>query len=248
MSNGIRIRGSQGQVQIDDSAPCYVVLEEGTFSAANLQALAANNPDPYLYNTDAFYNRHVINFAKVVTTQEAPLVFLKLQSVTFMSCFQVEGQPGAWTGFSIGLGGLQVDSQVTYGAKSGQWFSAAKTPCPSGATVGVRIRNRQTNQIVYDSGWRLVKFLQQTANFQPEGRISHNVLIYTVGYPEPATAYFLANSMTGLLSFTNRLQQMSICITAEFPNKLLMVTYTADDNAIAYQSYSWTALFGVPGN
>lgn len=248
MTTGIRIRGSQGQVQIDDTMPNYVVLQQGTFSGSNYVQVTGGATATW-----AFFNRHVVNFPATITSDEAPLIFLQFDPTvtTYMGVCQVEGGPGAWTGFSMALGDLQGTETQRVAYRSGNWFAAGKVPNQgSGARVGVRIRNRVTNQIVYDSGYKLVKFLEQNADFKYEDRIAHPILKYSVGYPQQAQAYFLANAMTGLIGRVGTYsdpQGMSMGVTSLYPNKLLLTTFT-DNDEIAYQSYQWTALFGIPGS
>jgi hypothetical protein len=250
MTAGIRLRGSSGNVQIDDSMPVHVVRERGTYGPANYVRSNVAHLD-----FDAYYTRYVVVFATPVTSYEAPLVFLQLNTSAtrhevYMSAFQVEGSPGYWTGFSIAMGRLYSSGVSWHGEandQTGSWFSC--TPCPgaSAATRGIRIRNRLTGAVVWDTGWPLVKFKQQTANFVSEGRFSHGVLRYSVGYP--AGSYFLANGFTGLIgSSGSSLLMMVIARNSSDLGKLFIYTLaTTSDSDIPYQFYTWLAVFAEPG-
>ena len=186
MTIGIRIRGAAGNVQIDDTTPIFVVQEQGTITPANHAPSAGN----------MFTSRHMVTFAQVVRTQEPPLIFLRFITPYVCMCtFTVMGGPGNWTGFNVGAGVWGpnhngIDTRPMYC----DWFSGIKTPGPSGAKVGIRIRNRVTGAVVFDSGYKIVKFIQQNAQFNFESRYTHWVLRYSVGYPSP-DAYFLANNL-----------------------------------------------------
>lgn len=240
MTVGIRIRGAAGQVQIDDQTPVFVVSERGTIGSGNL---VADVPDVFFLGS-----RHHVVFAKPYTTQGPPLVFLRfLDSEAIMTTFTMRGGPGNWTGFNIAVG----TGMVRMVARNLKYFVATPTPpAPSGARVGIRIRNKTTGQLTFDSGWPLVKFIQQTANFQADGRYSHGVLIYSIGQPAGAEVYFMANGFSGVINAFpgDSVQFMHVGVGSTFPGKLLLYTRASSgDNDIAYQAYQWSALFASPG-
>lgn len=240
MTVGIRIRGVVGQVQVDDQTPVFVVSERGTIGSANL---VLDVPAVFFLGS-----RHHVVFATPYTTAAPPLVFLRfLDSEAVMTTFTMRGGPGNWTGFNIAVG----INMVQIVARNLLYFVATPMPpAPSGARVGIRIRNRTNNQLTFDSGWPLVKFIQQTAAFQADGRYTHGVLIYSVGQPAGADVYFMANGFSGLINAFagDSIQYMHVGVHPNFPGKLLLYTRASSgDNDIAYQAYQWSALFANPG-
>lgn len=239
MTVGIRIKGVNGNVQIDDTTPVFIVKEQGRITPANYVQLAT------------FSGRSVVTFSQVLTTQEPPLIFVRFISTqVVIQSFTITGGPGNWTGFVVDVGGWSQNLNfIQSSATNCDWFSSIKTSTPSEAKVGIRIRNRTTGEVVFDSGYKLVKFVKQDANFQPEGRLTHWILRYSVSYPQGA--YFLANMMTGVLNmYSSRdWQQLSPSVAfPQFPNKLLL--YMWNPNArkdIPYQANTWNALFAIPG-
>lgn len=242
MTVGIRVRGTAGNVQIDDTTPVFVVGEQGTVTPAH-----------FVYGGwGMFKSRSVVTFAQAVRTQAPPLIFLRfITAYTVMVSFSMTGSPGNWTGFSFGAGTWgQNLNLIMPAAITCDWFSGMKTPGPSGAKVGIRIRNRKTGEVVFDSGFKLVKFIQQNADFKSEGRLTHWVLRYSVGIPSP-DAYFLANTLSGVINYYQgepSVQFMSPSVDSGYPNKLLLYTWSSSRGvSIPYQRNLWTVLFATPG-
>lgn len=236
MTSGFRLRGKAGNVQITDDVPTFVVAEKGVISAAN-------------FTQDAeqwfFGNRHTVNFASTYASQAPPLVFLKfLDGTRAMSTITMIGSPGGWTGFRVCVG--VMTAAVVPQPSNLSWFIAIQTPGPSSAKKGIRIRNRVTGALMFDSGWPLVKFVKQSSSFQALGRVTHEILRYGIGYP-PGDVYFMANGVVGTFGRAGDSVYYFFCgIDASYPNYLLC--FLQSTGKIPYQSYLWTVLFATPGN
>lgn len=252
MSVGIRIRGIAGNIQIDENSPVFMVAERGVISGANLEQIQKLDWD--------LGNRHRVRFATPYTSYAPPLIFLKfLDADRAMNMFTMEGGPGNWTGFNISVGqivpqynaenGAPVYQLITHVGCNLAWFAATPASVRSTATYGMRIRNRNTGALVFDSGWPLVKFLSQTSAFQPLGRLQHThaFLRYGVGRPG-GDVYFMANAISGAFgSNTGGLPiMMGVGVESSFPNQQLVYCYSAQGD-VPYQSYLWTVLFASPG-
>lgn len=240
MTVGIRIRGAAGNVQIDDTTPVFIVAEQGQITPAHFVSSGFG----------MFRGRHVVTFTNVVRTQAPPLIFLRfVSSYVAMITLSAIGSPGNWTGFQLGAGEwTELNNQVLPNPIYCDWFTSTKTPGPSGAKVGIRIRNRLTGDVVFDSGFKLVKFIQQNGDFKSEGRRTHWVLRYSVGYPSP-DAYFLANNLSCIINFygSRQIQYMTPSVEPGYPGKLLLYTWAYSKEDVPYQTNLWTVLFATPG-
>ncbi len=239
MTAGVRIKGSAGNVQIDDQNPVYVVGQSGVFNSANYTE----------YGDSA--HMHRVYFSPAITTQEPPLVFIRFTSPEcVMSMFSIVGSPGSWTGFIMRLGYIspQLANFVIDDPRAGQWFTAGVNPGPSSATKGVRIRSRTTGKVIFDTGHRLVRFVEQHYDFVTEGRVTHYTLQYSVGYPTVAgrDVYFLANTFTGMMNFYGKSDADLLWVGyyQGIPNKLWLYTYNGGGD-IPYQQYMWSVLFAT---
>lgn len=244
MSFGVRIRGGSSQLQISDSEPVYMVIEKGRFTPSN-----------WLYNRGMDWRgRHYVAFSQAITTAEPPLIFIRFDesTSTMLEFCTPVGVPGAWTGFAMLLGWKSEAEQYVWASgRSGDWFVASCKVAKSAQQVGLRIYNKDDGSLIYDSGYPLVKFLQQTASFQSEGRENHYWLRYSIGKPDGA--YVLGNTMTGALRYdrvahTNAtfFANIQVGYRVDYPGKLMLWTYSRFD--IAYQAYRWSALFASPGS
>jgi hypothetical protein len=152
MATGIRVRGAYGQLQISDDAPTYMRIAQGGIGPEH----KITTPQPggsYLFMQQ-------ITFPFVVTTAEPPLVFMRFYNMIQISWFSVLGSPGAWTGFLLGSGiGVNVDLYAR-----GDYFVAASVVPKSNEYIGIRIRNKNTNEIIFDSGYPLVKFIAHSSS------------------------------------------------------------------------------------
>lgn len=149
MTVGIRIKGTQGNIQIDDTTPLFRVAEQGTISN-----YVTGGYDP----SGQYSGRMFIAFSFPVTTQEPPLVFLKISTPYWvMTTFTIIGVPGAWTGFAFGAGQWGPNNNyIKPQAVSGEWFTGIKTSTKSDAKAGMRVRNRLTGRLFLIVGINLL--------------------------------------------------------------------------------------------
>lgn len=210
MSVGIRIRGVYGQMQISDDIPINTVLFQGSLGGLT------GYTDP---QSGIVVVATGVTFPAVINTTQPPLVFLKITNTVQVIGFRLIGQPGAWTGFSIfGLdGNMAVDGSQTNTPipVEGTWFITTTQSGKSNAKYGIRIRNKDTGAIIYDSGFKIAKFLSWTPTFNnfrviSTGHDSGGVgggtgLWYDwcrVDTPAPYVynGHFLANGFTGYIT------------------------------------------------
>lgn len=154
MTIGIRVRGSAGQLQISDDAPTYMVVGQGAIGQAHKEL---RNPPP---PGGSYYCFQEIVFPIVITTIEPPLVFMRFTNMIQVNAFYMMGGPGAWTGFLLGTGiGINIDKYAL-----GDYFIASASVPKSNDPIGIRIRDKLTNEIIFDSGYPLVKFLSYSSS------------------------------------------------------------------------------------
>jgi hypothetical protein len=240
MTVGIRITGNAGQIQIDADHPMFVVKETGAITPADW----TNNGQGGQYSNPTFKY-----FVTPVTTVEPPLVFLRFTSPEMiMSNFTIIGGPGNWLGFAAHGGILNRNANgTTPVAFYADWFICGSIPGSSGNKVGIRIRNPSTGAVTYDSGFKVVKFLQQSPAFIFEGRIVRGLNLYSVSMP--AGAYFMANHMTGWCgTAASDGGELWPGVSAPYANKMLMYLYgSSSDAGVPYRDFMWSALFAIPG-
>lgn len=128
MSFGLRFTNNNNVVTLDSEFARLVVLGTGTW----------NGTGSGVY----------VPFAKTITTDEPPLVFVRPdQSNVFCFCL-IHGSAGAWTGFSfVGTSGV---------ATSGKWFVAAFKSEPT-ATFGLRLWDGNA-KLLFDNGTPCAQF------------------------------------------------------------------------------------------
>ena len=103
----------------------------------------------------------VVNFAKTITTDEPPLVFVRPdQSNVFCFCL-VRGSAGAWTGFSF----VGVVGQAT----SGKWFAAAFKSEPT-ASFGFRLWDGN-GKLLFDNGTPCAQFTRTITSWTYLGAV-----------------------------------------------------------------------------
>jgi hypothetical protein len=204
MAVGIRIRGAYGQLQISDESPVNSVLFSGNLG--NLVAYTQAGITTYATG---------VTFPAVIATTEQPLVFLRVTNTIEVLSVRVIGQPGAWSGFSV----YGTDSTDTPGGGAnpapvyGTWFITTTQAAKSNAKYGVRIRNKDTGVIIFDSGYPIAKFLSWAPQF-------NNFRVISTGHdnsgrsgnwdwcrvdtpcPYGYGGHFLANGFTGLITGT----------------------------------------------
>lgn len=128
MSYGVTFTNNSDVVTLDSEFSRLVVLEKGTWSGDGSGIF--------------------VPFANAVTTDEPPLVFVRLDQSNLLSFCLVAGSSGNWTGFSFkGISGT---------ATSGKWFSAA-FKSEFKATYGLRLWDG-TSKLLFDNGTACAQF------------------------------------------------------------------------------------------
>ena len=155
MAIGIRIRGGANQLQISEENPVYMILAEGVINSS--QKILHTSPQ------GTYLGMQHVHFPFTITTNEPPLVFIRIYNMIVIRGVTIMGSPGAWTGFLIGSGiGVNIDLSA-----DGDWFAAACAVPKSGETIGIRIRHKDTNEIIFDTGYKLVKFSTFATSTRP---------------------------------------------------------------------------------
>ena len=124
MSFGFQSINDNAFVQIDAEAPRLCMLTKGTYSGTT--------------NASGV-------FARAITSQDPPLVFIRPDQGTIQVPISVwfTGGPGNWTGFTM-------KASNVYATLSGQYFAAAWASMGT-AAYGLRLWD-QNATLVYDSG------------------------------------------------------------------------------------------------
>lgn len=169
MSYGVTFTNNNDVVTLDSEFARLVVLGKGTWSG----------------NGTGVY----VPFPKTITSDEPPLVFVRLdQSNTLCFCV-VRGTSGAWTGFSfVGIAGQ---------ATSGKWFSAAFQSEPT-ATFGFRIWDGGS-KLLFDSGTPCAQFTRSITGWTYLGASKTGQGVYRLSWTAPSSLtsgdYMLLNNI-----------------------------------------------------
>lgn len=125
MSYGVIVRNDAGYTQIDSEAPRLLKIHDGTYFGNPTVSVAFPFP---------------------ITTAEPPCIFIRPdqgQNGVMYRSININGSPGAWTGFTIRL------SNINFTA-SGTWFAAVFAATTT-SDYGLRIWDASGNPI-YDTG------------------------------------------------------------------------------------------------
>lgn len=169
MSFGIEFSNNNDVVVLDSEFARLVTLDRGTWSG----------------NGSGVF----VPFARVITSVEPPLVFVRLnQSNTLCFCL-ITGSAGAWTGFSFrGVSGVGT---------SGAWFAAA-FKSEATARYGFRIWDG-TTKLLFDSGTPAAQFTRTITGWSYLGseQTSQGVfrLSWTAYSPLNTGDYMLLNNI-----------------------------------------------------
>lgn len=240
MAVGIRIRGQNSQLQISDDAPTFMHLFTSSFNGST------NPPGDALGNNGPYYMVQTVWFPQVVTTNMIPLVFMNVVNDVMIYKFGVIGSPGNWTGFRImsmsgsnGLGGVAAD-----------YFVAVSTVAKSNDPIGIRIRNKNTNEIIFDSGYRLVNFQSYATSLNYGYSAAWGRNMYFVY--KPAGSYQLMNQYTGFTTQGGNAWQRGGNLWLSYyqgePNKVSFWTSTADGAELGHSQYIWSIVFATVGS
>ncbi|MCO7039538.1 hypothetical protein NAG83_23835 [Pseudomonas carnis] len=141
MSYGMMFKNGTDVVVLDSEFSRLTTLDKGTWNGTGSGV--------------------VVNFAKTITTDEPPLIFVRPdQSNWFCFCL-VRGSAGAWTGFSF----VGVVGQAT----TGKWFAAAFKSEPT-ANYGFRLWDAN-GKLLFDNGTPCAQFTRTITSWTYLGSV-----------------------------------------------------------------------------
>lgn len=253
MAVGIRIRGGANQIQISDNSPVYMAVQTGVLNAS--QKIV----DPLPAGGDYYYYQRVY-FTTPITTDEPPLIFFKITNRIRIYRFTVLGAPGAWTGFLFQSG---IGYNLQYHA-AGEWFAACTSVPKSSDKIGIRIRNKDTGEVIFDSGYKLVKFQTYLTSFRAATSAEYNRWEAYGNYSgesgfwvasRPADCYMLMNCLTGKITETPTLSYvdatMHYAVDSSYPADVYIGTgwtYTDVNGSVLGTYYYGGFIFAKLGN
>ena len=169
MTYGVTFTNNNDVVTLDSEFARLVVLGKGTWSG----------------NGTGVY----VPFPKTITSDEPPLVFVRLdQSNTLCFCV-IQGSAGAWTGFSF----AGIAGQGT----SGKWFAAAFKSEPT-ATHGFRLWDGGS-KLLFDSGTPCAQFTRSITGWTYLGASQTGQGVYRLSWTAPSSLasgdYMLLNNI-----------------------------------------------------
>lgn len=242
MATGVRIRGASGNLQISENAPTYMIVAKGSFDAGSKV-----NADggAGAYPKYVFSQRFSLPFP--ITTQEPPMIFMRFHNECGITGFSLIGGPGAWTGIHLnsGLPG-RPDAPCI-----GDYFVAVAQVAPSTSSrVGMRIRNRNTNVVIYDSGYPLVKFSANIVQFVKEYSSYWQMNMYA-GVKQPGT-YMLMNTLTGFIANEGNWPNepadfVWLMFHPNEPSRFWMTTQKSGYDDQLFNDYIWAVVTANPG-
>lgn len=196
MAVGIRIRGGANQLQVSDESPVYMILSSGTLVSS--QKITGTPPAGGEY-----WMWQRVYFPAVIKSDEPPLIFFNVTNTIIISKFVILGAPGNWTGFMFEAGiGINMDLPVL-----GDWIAATTEVPKSSDKVGIRIRKKDTGGVIFDTGYRLLKFQTYLSSFRRateaetarwqnrSGGLSIDLVLWMA--TRPAGCYMMMNGITG---------------------------------------------------
>lgn len=160
MSYGVQFSNNNDVVIIDSEFSRLVVLDRGVWSG----------------NGSGVF----VPFASTITSEEPPLVFVRLnQSNTLCFCV-ITGSSGNWTGFSF--------SGIAGSGTSGSWFAAAFKSNPT-ASYGFRVWDG-SSKLLFDSGTPAAQFTRTITGWSYLGAEQTGQGVYRLSW----TAYSPLNT------------------------------------------------------
>jgi len=169
MTFGVQFSNNNDVVVLDSEFSRLVTLDRGTWNG----------------NGSGVY----VPFAKVITSDEPPLVFVRLnQSNTLCFCL-INGSSGNWTGFSFrGISGTGT---------SGSWFAGAFKSAPT-AKFGFRIWDASA-KLLFDSGTPAAQFTRTITGWSYLGAVQTSQGVYRLSWtaytPLDTGDYMLLNNI-----------------------------------------------------
>lgn len=169
MTYGVMFTNNSDVVTLDSEFSRLVVVDRGSWNGSGSGVF--------------------VPFSKTITTDEPPLVFVRLnQSNTLCFCL-IRGSAGAWTGFSfVGIAGQGT---------SGNWFAGAFKSEPT-ATYGFRIWD-SNSKLLFDSGTPCAQFTRSISSWTYLGSVSTAQGVSRLSWTAPSSLasgdYMLLNNI-----------------------------------------------------
>lgn len=174
-----------------------------------------------------------VPFAKVITSVEPPLVFVRLnQSNTLCFCL-ITGSAGSWTGFSFrGISGAGT---------SGVWFAAAFKSEPT-AKYGFRFWDGATN-LLFDSGTPAAQFTRTITSWSYLGSSStgqgSSRLSWTAYSPLDTGDFMMLNNIAMDIAGGSSRQGNMYAVWDYSANRLVMQVVGVDIQTSLYTPVVW---------
>lgn len=196
MTYGVMFTNNSDVVTLDSEFSRLVVVDRGSWNGSGSGVF--------------------VPFSKKITTDEPPLVFVRLnQSNTLCFCL-IRGSAGAWTGFSF----AGIAGQGT----SGNWFAGAFKSEPT-ATYGFRIWD-SNSKLLFDSGTPCAQFTRSISSWTYLGSVSTGQGVSRLSWTAPSSLasgdYMLLNNIAmDIAGSTSR--QGNMYAVWEYQNNRLVI-------------------------
>lgn len=256
MAEGLRLRGEAGNLQVSDDAPTYMIVERGLITGATKQL---DNTNP----AGTYWLCQLFMFATPIYTPEPPMVFVRIDNMICIGGIQFIGTPGNWTGFTLAtMIGINVTLYAT-----GEYFVATSVVSKSLDKIGIRVRNKATNEIIFDSGYPLVRFLSHISTVVPDNSQMDKwnnaglgaFVWYWYSASMPIGSFLCMNPFQGwvaeggIIPGTGTVGRSMMTLAfdpALEPGKIRMSLYINDQMGLPTfdaNPYYWMFLFAMPG-
>ena len=196
MSYGVTFTNNSDVVTLDSEFSRLVVLEKGTWNGSGSGVF--------------------VPFAKTITTDEPPLVFVRPNQSNLLCFCLIHGSARAWTGFSF----VGIVGQAT----SGKWFAGAFKSEPT-AAYGFRLWDA-SSKLLFDSGTPCAQFTRIITSWSYLGSTQTSQGVYrlswTAASPLDTGDYMLINNIAmDLAGVTSR--QGNVYAVWEYGNNRLVI-------------------------
>lgn len=169
MSYGVTFTNNSDVVTLDSEFSRLVVLEKGAWNGSGSGVF--------------------VPFAKMITTDEPPLVFVRPSQSNLLCFCLVHGSARAWTGFSF----VGIVGQAT----SGKWFAGAFKSEPT-AAYGFRLWDA-SSKLLFDIGTPCAQFTRTITGWSYLGATQTSQGVYRLSWTAPSSLaggdYMLLNNI-----------------------------------------------------
>lgn len=195
------VRNDSGYQQIDSEAPRLLKLYDGSYSGQS---------------------GFVVTFPAPITTAEPPCVFIRPgpgQAGVLHRSMNINGGPGAWTGFTVFFSNVNS-------VASGTWFAAVFAATTLSA-YGLRLWDAAGNPI-YDTGSPAVA-VSNVAHDWPYAGMTQlaigSAYVWVCAMPKPIGQYdhFMINPFSRYLLCPHPLASLQMGVTVDYSNNRLVM-------------------------